>query len=122
MSVAGAFILSMTTREPEMADCEACGLVMAIAPGCTVDSILIDGELVRRIRYGGRMARCGDCGARRGHFHHPGCDMEPCPRRRRRQLITCDCRHRWLDQPDDEDDEDDEDDGEEYYPPLRLVR
>jgi hypothetical protein len=39
--------------------------------------------------------RCHDCGARPGHFHHPGCDVEECPRCRG-QLISCDC------QPDDE--------------------
>jgi len=34
--------------------------------------------------------RCHDCGAKDGHFHHPGCDWEECPRCHG-QLIGCDC-------------------------------
>ena len=46
--------------------------------------------------------RCHDCLVAPGGFHHPGCDMEECPRCGG-QLISCGC----LDE--DEDDEDDED-------------
>ena len=34
--------------------------------------------------------RCHDCDALPGHYHHPGCDWEECPRCHG-QLIGCDC-------------------------------
>jgi hypothetical protein len=34
--------------------------------------------------------KCHDCGAVVGGFHHPGCDMEECPKCRG-QLISCGC-------------------------------
>jgi len=34
--------------------------------------------------------QCGDCGVRDGGKHHPGCDMERCPRCSG-QLISCGC-------------------------------
>lgn len=43
--------------------------------------------------------RCHDCGVAHSGFHHPGCDMERCPRCGG-QLIGCGCL--------DEDEEDDE--------------
>jgi len=51
--------------------------------------------------YGGPEQRCHDCGIKAGGYHHPGCDMEICPRCLG-QLISCGCL-------DDEDYEDDED-------------
>jgi hypothetical protein len=46
--------------------------------------------------------RCHDCGIKHGGKHHPGCDVERCPRCGG-QLIGCGCL-------DDEDDEDDDED------------
>jgi hypothetical protein len=34
--------------------------------------------------------RCHDCDVSPGGFHHPGCDMEECPRCHQ-QLLSCDC-------------------------------
>jgi len=46
--------------------------------------ILFDGSY-ERLRAGtadthGSPPVCGDCGAPKGGYHHPGCDMEVCPR------------------------------------------
>jgi hypothetical protein len=50
--------------------------------------------------YGDADKRCHDCNVKRGGFHHPGCDMERCPRCKG-QLISCGC----LDEEDEEDTE-----------------
>lgn len=38
-----------------------------------------DGESLKRIPYDGQ-ERCHDCNVLRGQLHHPGCDVERCPR------------------------------------------
>jgi hypothetical protein len=38
----------------------------------------------------GSPPRCHDCDVLPGHYHHPGCDWEECPRCHG-QLIGCDC-------------------------------
>lgn len=40
--------------------------------------------------YGDENQRCRDCNIKRGGHHHPGCDMERCPRCEG-QLISCGC-------------------------------
>ena len=52
---------------------------------------------VRALPDGGR---CHDCGISPGGFHHPGCDMELCPRCGE-QLIGCGC----LSEEEDEEEE-----------------
>jgi len=39
--------------------------------------------------------RCHDCNIKHGGFHHPGCDVERCPRCGG-QLITCGCLNKEL--------------------------
>lgn len=38
----------------------------------------------------GAYKKCHDCGVTDGNYHHPGCDVERCPRCRG-QLISCGC-------------------------------
>jgi hypothetical protein len=82
-----------------MAICETCGLEMLIAVSCTATQYCFtDGIPYTRIRYGDETRTnfiatsqvCHDCGIIEGHYHHPGCDVEECPRCHR-QAISCDC-------------------------------
>jgi hypothetical protein len=60
--------------------------------------IVLNGDTFALIRFGSepddwpgyRALTCPDCGVGRGGIHHPGCDIEQCPRCHE-QLITCDC-------------------------------
>ena len=81
------------------ARCELCGQDMLESKGCTVADIHIGGKIYKRIPVGGMGdyfegasadARCGDCGAQLGHYHHWVCDCERCPACGR-QLISCSC-------------------------------
>jgi len=62
-----------------------------------IQSILLNGRLYSRIRYGEEgwaeslPDHCHDCNVRKGQFHVPGCDMEKCPRCGE-QLISCSCK------------------------------
>src|SRR5690348_15987816 len=85
-----------------MADCHWCRREMSSGESCTEHTLHLDGvawPLARSPR------RCGDCGVGPGGFHHPGCDLQQCPRCRR-QLITCGCafdEHRFEDGFEDGD-------------------
>jgi hypothetical protein len=83
-----------------MAVCKYCKLEMNTADSCVKMRVkTIDGEL-DPVLYGAEAVtkdhppapghRCHDCGVLPGHYHHPGCDWEECPRCHE-QLITCDC-------------------------------
>lgn len=89
-----------------MVACRDCEQEMTTAEGCTADAVRLRGEIFPRSRYTyarpGR--RCGDCGARRGRFHHLGCDVERCPKCHQ-QLIGCGCS--WSRSWEDEDAESD---------------
>lgn len=70
---------------------------MKIADGCTYESVHIHGQDYERVKVGAQgdflegaepWARCEDCNALVGHYHHTGCDNERCPVCGR-QLITC---------------------------------
>ena len=81
------------------AKCELCGRDMLESKGCGISKIHIAGRIYKRIPVGGQGdflegcpadARCHDCGALMGHYHHWGCDCERCPACGL-QLIGCDC-------------------------------
>jgi len=86
-----------------MAICKYCNLDMKQADGCVLETIpTADGEL-NPLPFGSEMyliqqaafadgtpRRCDDCNALPAHYHHPGCDIEECPRCNG-QLITCGC-------------------------------
>ena len=79
-----------------MAKCEACGKEMLEADGCDYKFVLTpDGKKYERKRVGEEGyikpdCRCGDCGAKYGFYHHPYCDIEPCPVCGG-QLLSCFC-------------------------------
>lgn len=65
---------------------------------CSRDTIVfVDGQTMAAVPYlledSGRSAneRCHDCSVAVGGYHHPGCDMERCPRCGDRQLFLCGC-------------------------------
>ena len=68
-----------------MAKCEYCHKEMTTADGCDYKFIEdADGKVYKRLTVGEegwvrRGERCPDCGAKYGHYHHPGCDIERCP-------------------------------------------
>lgn len=62
--------------------------------------------------YGGPSQRCHDCGIAFGGFHHPGCDMERCPKCPGHwqngkfyngQLISCGCLNELWEQQFEKD-------------------
>src|SRR6266852_120229 len=75
--------------------CEFCGHDMRAVLTCTeVVIVTVDGPL-SPIPYGSEATDwgsgpCHDCAVENGGFHHPGCDVEQCPRCGQ-QLITCGC-------------------------------
>ena len=80
--------------------CNVCKGDMLKVNGCKAKTYLSHNKKYDAIKSGGvgdfiededPNNRCGDCGAKHGHFHHPGCDCERCPVCTG-QLITCNCR------------------------------
>lgn len=93
-----------------MARCKVCGLEMLTADGCTAKYMHANGMRYARIPVGGHgdflagedaNARCGDCNAKMGSFHHWGCDCERCPTCGR-QLLSCDCEDVFVEGVSDE--------------------
>lgn len=80
-----------------MAVCGWCRGEMTMAISCTINVLHQNGHRFHLVPFGhecgrgSRAKQCGDCGAIRGGWHHPGCDLQPCPACGR-QLISCGCR------------------------------
>ena len=94
-----AFLAAVESTEDEDyhggATCEICGQKMLQADGCTWEYAVSKGRVKKRIKFGEEdlfwgEGRCGDCGAKEGHYHHCGCDIERCPFCGG-QLISCSC-------------------------------
>ncbi len=85
-----------------MAICKACGNEMRQPSGCVQSDFRFKNESKAYLPiaygaeeddWGGRSGKtCHDCNCPPGAFHHPGCDVERCPRCGG-QAIGCDCEH-----------------------------
>jgi len=101
------------TRSKRGATCKACRRSMWKALGCDLNPFQFNRKLWKQIPYGEekhtalRMQlgdtgaeeflrgipdrpRCPDCRAKKGFFHHAGCDQEECPKCQM-QAIGCAC-------------------------------
>ena len=88
-----------------MAICEYCKLEMNTARSCTVEALHMGGMPFPVTRHRAR-SRCGDCGVAHGGWHHPGCDLQRCPRCGH-QLLSCGCHFDEYGPRIDDDDFDD---------------
>jgi len=79
--------------------CKECRCGMKESDGCLELPIpMKDGRVLKPIRHGKETRadwgsdgeRCHDCGAKVGHYHHPGCDVEECPSCGG-QILGCEC-------------------------------
>lgn len=77
--------------------CPACGQDMRDAESCGGPMIQVAGQVYERVRFGQESGSrweefdfCPECGVSHGGLHHPGCDIEECPRCRT-QYLSCDC-------------------------------
>jgi len=96
--------VSESREIPEIlgARCPTCNGYMRAVDGCSPHPIYLEGKRYERIPYGqethidtsGLGDRCPDCGCKRGHYHHEGCDMEECPICHR-QMLSCSCDFTW---------------------------
>lgn len=70
--------------------CEFCNREMREALSCIAVVVKCEtGEQLAPVAWDDTVP-CHDCGVQPGGFHHPGCDMERCPKCSR-QLISCGC-------------------------------
>ena len=78
-----------------MSKCKACNREMLGQVSCTVPTLVVNGKVLARIRYGDEpdseaTAPCHDCATPVGGIHHARCDVERCPDCGR-QRIGCGC-------------------------------
>jgi hypothetical protein len=71
--------------------CEVCKQEMLPGVGCTLKQFDdMNGGPYNRIPFESESGICRDCHVRNGQLHHPGCDVERCPKCNG-QAISCDC-------------------------------
>jgi hypothetical protein len=86
MSVCTYCLKEMTDKS--MKTCEA-NTTVEYVDGTSLESLLYENPEVAATKR--KSHRCHDCGIALGGKHHPGCDMEECPKCRG-QLISCGCK------------------------------
>ena len=80
-----------------MSVCPECKMEMGEVDDCTANHTIhfLDGTVMEAVPYGKgpneEFKRCPDCGVAVGKFHHPGCEMEICPRCDKRSVGACLC-------------------------------
>ena len=70
--------------------CKYCNEEIGNIEGCMISHVKIGKEIYKRRKAYPIESQCHDCGTGWGKFHHPGCDMEDCPKCRG-QMIWCEC-------------------------------